>query len=667
MIRSFLRKDRVVLLLQAIIGTFIVGYPFFDGASRAWEWPSSDYLYSHAYPLWVICGTLLGFELAAFESIDPFFGSEDYVDHRAVSRARRFWIRVLSGVLVMLPWVVVPIAWSLADVITHGGLLELAMLRLAENLFVHVALLSSFAAGLFAGSWPARLQVRALAAVACGAGLSPLYFLGEPALGDTAASLGRYVAVHVAVAALFVAAASVPYRDRPDADRPVPRHSLVAASIGGAVIVALLGSWFAFEWQRDSIARAWIGQRVSMGDEEWAIERLGGSRVAWRRPSDPREDADRFTPWAADAAPFVDSGVDFARPRAHELFEAVGPRFQTSTVEIATFRSNPFDQTRYTLHPAEGKVLKRGFHWAGGSFRSTIRWIGKGPNGAQFSSDAVVLDPPDDLEDEQRTIVIADPTDTRVWMYRPADRAEHFVELVLPDSDELVGVERGAPGSVTRVVGQRGEYRWNGATFEPAPVRDDRDASPRLEIVEHDPLRPTVRIHASDGRVATHRFEQNSLRQRLGAAGTYALSAFRPPAVLAANSLTGTARGVIGRGIERLYVAPLFAGGKRRAVLAAVVGVFTVVGLFAAWRLRCLGGSRRRAFGWAALIAASGVGGLVVYWILETKRAYGPRESFEPVEPLLRSAGRSPENARSTAIQSDSATVACAGERRNPE
>jgi hypothetical protein len=630
-VKALLRKDLPWSWALACAGTasFTIALGS-EGFEAAWLFPPTR-LEGLFHVAW-ICGLALGLCAGWW---DELLGTRDFLRHRPVSATRLHAGRVISCVIVLLVWLVLPplLHWSQETLFgEYAGLTQFG--RIADVWAFESAALSATAVGLFAASLPCGPLLRLFVA---GAALFSTFLVamqtsscGFPGIQDPV----WFAGCHVAGALVFGAASfALPLRDA-DRDRPWTggqgrvRAAVVALALAGAATFGLSAL------QHELL-------QVYRQAQPFLVE--DGERVLLARYRDHQRRAP-LQPVDADHRPV---GEPLDRARARSLWTPRDARF-------AVYRDPWFEEPRFrdardaywghgdswtvwgrTRLDGDGTawVLRTERHTRAHEFFAT----GKGPQRVPFARDAQIVRLRGEGA-ERNPHWIIEPGSPSAWRMRPGE--DHYTAVPLPGGDRIVKIAAlRPPGDVEDqvqvggfryrlqsqdaegLVGERGHYVFQGDELLPAPnwLRKPGDEAPRthrVRVLDHDLLSPRVVVEDAAGRSRLeHGFAPRTGGERLAAGLLLCASALRPLPLQAAAWTAPLGR-------EALWLDPLLAEGRRPWLLLLTLGVGALAALGAHRRLGRLGAPISTRRFWCVASLLTGPAGLFASVLIEPRRAY---------------------------------------------
>lgn len=650
---ALLRKDRPWIVAFAIAGllTAFGAVLFADPVELLLLEP-----WAAQATFWIaLAGGLL---LGAFAGVfDELLGTRELLWQRPVSARQLAAARIAAVAVVLLAWhLAIPLVlllwWPFA---AAEGLSVALGSWLEQQASVAIAWPCALAM-LFAATLPVGWLLRLVIAGAC--------FYAEMLLIDGFAKSngqhepGLYLALSVAVAALFAALQlGLPAR-RPDPDRPFAGSLPLAQRWAMVGAVGLVAAAATIEWESQWIRGVYStypqphrqGRAVVLVapvPPKWEAQivdaehrPLGGSEV--RGPS---LGWSRLWPW-------LQRDNEFKQPRWATRYRRSGSSWFGPEVRVASDGSVWLERRtrafvrRFERLATDGDV----------SFSRGAELVGNGESGAAS------------------TIVIGEPGAPQVW--RLDAHGLRLVAVPLPDGDRVQRVERvqlseerlapaelaqwralvaadaaqarqarsekspdQPPSNVVCVVGERSTYALVGGALRPFPA--DRREGPPLRGSLDSPDSEVARLDAEDPLVFTrslpataehdglvHEFRPRTRGERLGAAFAMAVSSLRPPVLQAVAHVApaGARPGWLFDG--------LVAGGRRPwlVLLQCAIAAMLAFGV-RRWLVR----HGVPSGAWVAQIVVFGVPAFLLFVYVECPRRVVAREVALPAPPRIAS------------------------------
>ncbi len=628
-------------------------------------------------PLWALIALTTGAAMGYWQWLqERMRGTDVYLCHRASGPGGAHRAKVVVGLLGL--GVILALGLGL-HAAWFAAFSEAAPLARWERVFDHLALatllVSGHGLGLLASVLPRKESTR-FAVLLLGAGT--LYLVAATTSlrwdREPEAPLLRFALTQLALGALFALFAGRIVRAAGEPERPLRGGAALALA---PLAVLLLAAPFAI-----------LPTRLQRGLHERLLEhkehlvRLPDGRIAAAAPTgDP---GSSFALLGTDAAAepevlegYGDSPFD-PDARVWSVYDPdqtplawatptpppIERRFTGRPFEL----DGPFVWMRDVgqgdraawYEPARGRVLAIE---SGHDGPKALARLGKGPSGARFSPDTVVVFA--HAREGPREAVLVDRADGSAWRLADGDTGPTLVPAPLPEGDELVDVERVyglwrvragllEPYGVSDVLlarGRNARWAWSGSAwkrYEPEPgdvLASEADAAVvvRVQREGDDVLWPSIAVtDARTGEVRlVHTWSARGARDRWLAGAIQAVAVLRPPLASAAAFLAPASRWEGPSGpLDRWYLDPALLGGRRPWLVA--LGLL-LAALLAASAARYVGRApadqaRRRL--WVALVLAIGWPALFALALIEPRRArprLEPEATFADPRPLVAS------------------------------
>jgi|GEM_PF-5592863 len=653
--KALLKKDANWLLFFLAFGTAIPLFVILGYGFRAvWVDPSMGGI-SDLMIVWWIGPLALG----AFGAIrDELTRTEEYLRHRPISRRKIFNVKVGACLALVVFWLAAPLAfqmlfpglWDRNAPIAQWG-------RFWHYLGAGSIALSVFAAAFCAGS----LRVGWIQRIVIGAALEFFLFVGFVQLAISlderwANSLGVYVALNVALTALFLVVAYGNHAQGRDPDRPMVGKTgwLTAVTLGVGLIFSatFVIAQIQEEFRMDVIHHyPWIvedsegairlitvdseGQTYAECDAEHSV------KGAFHFPEDD-PGGRSLTQWWT-----YQPGWDEMREMGYHSWFGKFFDFGGRWERIATFEHNKrcyLNSTKGLVHLYKTKSPRM-------EGEPAVVDLRKGPKAERFSTDVERIW----LEETDHVAVLADLSDGTIWKCDLSEGEERFESAPLPGGDRYLGCKTYelAQNRIVRngqtyervkrtyVIGSKGAYVWNGTSFETAPdeiIAHSAALGERFFVVTRvDPIAPAVEFRGDGGEILfSHRYGLFTGAQKFRGALVYFMSLLRAP-LLQIASFGGVSQKPRATFLCATLIDPLLNGRNRLWLLGANLLVGVILALCAVKRLAQMGLSKGRRLFWALSILLGGVMVALLCAVLETRRAYRVTRviAADDVPPLL--------------------------------
>ena len=251
---------------------------------------------------------------------------------------------------------------------------------------------------------------------------------------------------------------------------------------------------------------------------------------------------------------------------------------------------------------------------------------------------------------------IVDPEDKTLWRIDP-DFSSPLRRLELPDGDRLVGLGRTfyarkplrvgkyEPWFDRHIQGEKGDYEWNGSEIVPVALAPSDAYGVSAELADSlveirsvykdpDPLFPTVEIRdARTGAVlSTYRYAPIRSGDRVLAAILQVGAILRPPVLDSIAYFQSTPE----PGRFNQDFDPLLANRSRTWLLASSFLLSIALATIATRRARGRGASSAVIGLTGVLVAAIGLTGFLMVWLLESRSSRRRGRRVEPrAEPVV--------------------------------
>lgn len=632
--RWFPKNDRIWLVPSLVIGCgVLIAAQLERGFARTWVLPLG--FPDETAMIWAGAGLILGILAATWDSLT---GTREFLIHRPRSVDSLLRTRLASCAVVMLAWLLIP--WIAAW--THESLFGVNAPAGRSGLAVHHAAVASiglvgFAIGFFASSLATSLWRRLVAGGLLAAGVwLPSTFAARRAL----VLYGREDLVLLSMlgaSVVLIAAGGSHWVRGHDQDRPwrsgmrrwaAPLLSAVAALFASHVLgIYQSSSAYGYWHNHPDLVTLDHGELTMI---EWAPD--GETRTAYRLEADGQRGKPIFQNGIVVGANIEDTL--WARPLSWWSHSLVGRLWYANA-------NQHFEAPRgyrAVLDHRTGLARIARLGDARRAVKASYWEAGVGTVGDAFSPRSRVVE----RRDNDELLWVADFDRGSMYSLDLAGLPT-FAPVELPGEQRLEAVVRALDGQsrVNLMVGENGVFRFaEYGGFEPAEgwTREraldllPKHPDPRF-LVEEDGLRARIEFwtdgdpsHEATRQV--HELVPGSSAQRARAAWLMTQSALRAPALaLIATFETGSPWGSLD---------PLLMLGRRPWLTAASCLLGLVCAALVRWRLRRRGVDPKAVRLWVFLTFLSGLAGLAVALIYETRRAHrGVIPRLQPHKPLL--------------------------------
>ncbi len=631
MIKELLKKDAVILgslFAAGIVAHFALYVDW--GFERLWVWPDQR-LFWNASALHYIFGIALGLMVTLRDEVTR---TQEFLWHRPVSRKLVFGTRTLTGIGIMLCWLVLSL-W--AEWLIEGWGNPNKLIAEGSRAWTYLAYgtvtFSSFAAACFAATWPGHWILRftlgatpaVLILVACFGEPIP----ARPQDHPTALALSQFLA---SVLLLYAA-----WRNEVagrDPDHPIPGPALRWSVSIAALAACVLWSLGVAEVQGEygNSARRWYPEIARSTDGSYYLRGLNPETwpdVYEHMVFDSQHRVVGPAPELDDEQPLPWSPHRSLRAGTLDLH----PPLSRGLIEVG--RTNFYVRCFLDLDDGQAFVVTisgRGRP----EHQPSRRSLGKGTGGKRFSPRARALG---NTWDQLAMVWDQDG----IWAYDLNSAADHFHHVPLPGGDRVVNwaMQSEVEGTWTThqddtrllVLGEKATYAWTGTEFVRAePSRLPLWSRPRVEAVvaRMDPFTFTAEVHGSGGQtVFNHHYALHTWREKLPATVVFLGSLLRMPVLQVQSFLAPQGRFSFHRSAT---TDPLLAGHRRFWLLGSNLLLAAVLVVLAVGRLRRLGAPRGRVLCWSMAVAAGGLPLFLYCRLVETDRAWRRVAILKPEE-----------------------------------
>jgi len=658
-----IRKDKVWLIAFLLIGILAPSIRLSNISFKClWIYPLekenliSESLYILLY--------LLGISFGVFAGIyDEIMRTEEFLRHRSVSLFKIFAVKTSSCLVVICLWIIAPFILSLLILTMFTSYASYAYSsRFLIYISAGVVAFSAFAVGYYSSSlrvtWPKRIVFGLLSLVAM-TYLSYMITMGHEAFSDSSSlftnvnaehTIHAYLVLHLVFTFVLILGAYANYVSRMDKDRPWELKSFLFSGSLFVIFVIIVSSLILTLFQNSMITKLglaypYIG-KINTGKLGLCIRNKNKfvyeivnkehETVAVRKIGIPQTDSIREL-WRYRPANYYKlRGWALGR----ELREFTEP-----VILLTRKRSNNNSCSHFYFNSEDRLVHKFTTHFIAGNTYSLIK-IGKAPDNRPFSNQLKWLSKFIAFKkSEFEQIIFHETTNNELWTYSLNNDDDSFRRVNFPNGESYVNlfyvkyengeyviqndVNSSSKEKIECLIeGDNNYYFLRGKIL----VKADKEVAPYVKsnnttnkysfkINNHDPISPLVEVVDFKGDVIfTHQYDPYLPVEKYYKWLTYIASMIRAPIFQVMSFIKE--RQVEPSLNEIIILDPLLSGSKRIWLLLVnlILSIAMVCLVIVSMKKR--NASKKRYAVWAGFILIGGFAVYLLYFLIETKRAY---------------------------------------------